>query len=46
MNHWYYVALAYGSFTVLLLWDFIAPQIALKHSIRAIVLRTRRKKSL
>ncbi len=45
MNHWNYVALAYGSFAVLLLWDFIAPQIALKQSIRAIALRTRRKKS-
>jgi hypothetical protein len=45
MNHWNYVAMAYGSFAILMLWDFIAPQIALKKSIRAIVLRTLRKKS-
>jgi hypothetical protein len=46
MNHWYFVALAYSSFTVLLLWDFIVPQLSLKKSKRAIVLRLRRKKSL
>lgn len=46
MNHWNYVALAYGSFAVLLLWDFIVPQLTLKKSMRSIALRIRRKKSL
>lgn len=46
MNHWSFVVIAYSSFAVLLLWDFIAPQLSLKKSKRDIALRLRRKKSL
>ena len=46
MNHWDYITLAYASFAILLLWDFLAPQWALKKSIRAITLRLNRKKPL
>ena len=46
MNHWNYVALAYGSFAILLLWDFIIPQLPLKKSMCGIALRIRRKTSL
>jgi hypothetical protein len=46
MNHWNYVAIAYIGFAILLLWDFIVPQLTLKKSMRTIALRIRRKKSL
>lgn len=46
MNHWNYVALAYGAFALLLCWDFIAPRLALKKSVRALALRLRRRKPL
>lgn len=46
MNHWNFVAIAYCSFALLLVWDFIAPQLSLKKSKRNIILRLRKKKSL
>lgn len=46
MNHWYFVALAYVSFSVLLLWDLIAPQLSFKLIKRKITLRELRKKTL
>lgn len=46
LNHWYYVALAYGAFTLLLCWDFVMPRLALKKTARALALRLRRKKPL
>ena len=46
MNHWNYVAIAYGAFTLLLCWDFAVPRLALKKSARALALRLRRKKTL
>lgn len=46
MNHWNYVALAYCAFALLLCWDFIAPRLALKKSVRALALRLRRRKPL
>lgn len=45
MNHWGYISLAYGAFLFLLLWDFVAPRWALKHSIRNIYLNQRKRKS-
>lgn len=46
MNHWVYISLAYASFAILLLWDFLAPHWAMKKSIHAITLRLNRKKPL
>lgn len=46
MNHWNYVALAYGAFALLLCWDFTMPRLALKKSARAVALRLRRRKPL
>ncbi len=46
MNHWNYVALAYGAFALLLCWDFITPRLALKKTTRAVALRLRRGKPL
>lgn len=45
MSHWYYIALAYGAFSVLLLWDFLAPQRSLKSTVRAIRLQQRKSRS-
>ncbi|MBP7891386.1 MAG: heme exporter protein CcmD [Arenimonas sp.] len=36
MNHWIYIALAYGAFVALMLWDYLMPQGALKNAIRSI----------
>jgi len=46
MNPWNYVALAYGAFALLLCWDFLAPRLALKKSVRAVALRLLRRKPL
>ncbi len=43
MNHWQYIALAYGTFAVLMAWDFIAPRLYLRQTIRNIHLNQRRK---
>lgn len=43
MNHWHYIALAYGAFAVLMAWDFIAPRLSLRQTIRNIRLNQRRK---
>ena len=45
MNHWNYIAIAYGAFALLLCWDFIAPRLAFKKTIRNLTLRLRRSKS-
>lgn len=45
MSHWYFIALAYGAFTVLMLWDFLAPQWSLKGTVRAIRLQQRKSRS-
>ena len=45
MNHWIYIAMAYGAFVVLLLWDFLMPHWSLKNAIRGIRLNQRKGKS-
>ena len=45
MSHWIYIALAYGSFTLLLLWDFLAPQWSLGNAVRAIRIQQRKSRS-
>lgn len=37
-----YLVMAYGSFALILAWDFIAPRIRLARARRAIALRARR----
>lgn len=44
MSHWIYIALAYGAFSVLLLWDFLAPQWSLKSAVRTIRLQQRKSR--
>ena len=43
MNHWQYIALAYGAFAVLMAWDFIAPRLSLRRTTRNIHLNQRTK---
>lgn len=43
MNHWYYIAIAYGAFGVLMAWDLLAPRRSLHRAIRSIRLHQRRK---
>jgi hypothetical protein len=45
MSHWIYIALAYGAFALLLLWDFMAPQWSLKNAVRSIRLQQRKSRS-
>lgn len=42
MTHWHYIALAYGTFTAFMLWDYLAPQQALRQHIRKLQLKQRR----
>jgi Heme exporter protein D (CcmD) len=42
MTHWHYIALAYGAFAALMLWDFLMPRLALGQSIRRLQLKLRR----
>lgn len=42
MNHWQYIAIAYGSFAALMAWDFIAPRLSLRQTLRGIRLNQRR----
>ena len=43
MNHWHYIAVAYGAFAVLMAWDYLAPRRSLQRAIRSISLNQRRK---
>lgn len=45
MNHWQYVAAAYGAFAVLMAWDFIAPRLSLRQTLRGIRLNQRRSRN-
>ena len=45
MSHWIYIAMAYGAFALLLLWDFLIPHWSLKNAIRGIRLHQRKDKS-
>lgn len=42
MNHWNYILMAYGAFTVLMLWDYAAPRRTLGQTVRVIRLRRRK----
>ncbi len=42
MTHWHFIALAYGTFAVFMLWDYLLPRRRFNQGIRQLQLKMRR----